>query len=198
LRILLKYKDACWRRRVLEIGRGAGRTTELLHRLDVEYAGIDYSANTISHCTSRFPGANRLHVDARDTSVFGDEVFDFALFSNNGLDCLTHEDGLRALREVSRVLVRGGLLVFSSHNKQCRNAISHPGFQRFEDGYWILNDRAHLCSLLTYYTDLSTQAGQLRDLGFEPLEAFGLNGLELPLDGEDRESFRIYCVVRKS
>ncbi len=227
IRILLRHRDAYWRRRILDIGCGAGRTTELLHTLDVEYTGIDYSANMISQCRSRFPGVTCLQVDARDMSRFEDGAFDFVVFSNNGLDSLTHEDRLRALREINRVLTPGGLFMFASHNRQYHNAVSHPGldlsldpcrllralvrfwrrsrnhrrnsrFQRFEDDYWILNDRAHLYSLLTYYTDLTTQASQLRGLGFEPLKAYGRDGLELPLDGEDRDSSWIYYVARKA
>lgn len=226
IRILLKYKDAYWGKKVLDIGCGAGRTTELLHRLDVQYTGIDYSTNMVSQCRDRFPDARCLHVDARDMSGFDSGTFDLVLFSNNGLDCLTHEDRIQALREIHRVLTAGGHFVFSSHNRQYRNAIVHPKLelsldpgrqlravvrfwrrtrnhrrnirlQRFERDYWILNDRAHLYSLLTYYTDLRTQADQLRDLGFEPLEAYGRDGLELPLDGEDRESSWIYYVARK-
>lgn len=227
IRILLRHKEAYWGRRVLDIGCGAGRTTELIHQLDVEYTGIDYSRKMVERCRSRFPDATCLHVDARDMSCFDDGSFDMVLFSNNGLDSLAHEDRERAIGEVNRLLVSGGLFVFSTHNRQYRHAVSHPGlelsldpfrqaralvrywrrsrnhrrnirFQRFEEGHWILNDRAHLYSLLTYYTDLRTQANQLRELGFDPLEAYGQDGAELPLDGEDDKSSWIYYVARKA
>ena len=227
MRILLKHKDAYWGKRVLDIGCGAGRTTELLHRLDLKYTGIDYSANMISRCTYRFPDALCLQVDARNMTRFQDESFDFVVFSNNGLDCLTHEDRVKAIHEIRRVLTPGGLFVFSTHNRQYVHAIAHPKLelsldpgrqlralvrfwlrtrnhrrnarlQRFEEDYWVLNDRAHRFSLLTYYTDLRTQAKQLRSLGLEPLEAYGRDGAELPLGGEDRDSSWIYYVARKT
>lgn len=226
LRALVTYRDDYWGRRVLDIGVGAGRTTEFMRTLNLDYTGVDYSEGMIRQCGTRFPDARCVHCDARDMSCFGDRSFEFVVFSNNGLDCLVHEDRLLALREINRVLATGGLFLFSTHNRDYRHARSEPRLtlsldplrlarflyrhlrrsrnrmqnrrhERFEDDYWILNDRSHLYSLLTYYISVPTQVRQLSDAGFLALEALGRDGMPLPLDAPDRDSSWIYYVARK-
>lgn len=74
----------------------------------------------IERSRRRFPGVSFQLVDARDLSAFPDGSFDFVLFSFNGIDAVGHEDRLRVLREVHRVLDAGGLFAFSSHNRNYR------------------------------------------------------------------------------
>ena len=57
---------------------------------------------------------------------FKDEEFDYIIFSFNGLDSINHEDRLKGLREIYRVLKQDCLFVFSSHNRNHRYAISRP------------------------------------------------------------------------
>ncbi|MFH1502610.1 MAG: class I SAM-dependent methyltransferase [Candidatus Eisenbacteria bacterium] len=226
LNFLVKYKDEFWGKRVLDLGCGAGRTTEFMRPFDVEYTGVDYSESMIGQCMARFPDARCMHCDARNMDCFESGSFDFVLFSNNGLDSLTHEDRMRALREVNRVLADGGVFAFSTHNRDYRLARSEPSLElswdpslqaralirfvrrwynrrrnrrleRFEDDYWILNDSSHLYSLVTHYVRVPTQVRQLSELGFETLEAFGRDGMPLSLDAEDRDSSWIYYVARK-
>lgn len=226
LRILVTYKDEYWGKRMLDVGVGAGRTAEFMRTLDVDYTCVDYSEAMVCQCGARFPDARCVHCDARDMACFGDRSFDFVLFSNNGMDCLVHEDRLRALREINRVLEDGGLFVFSTHNRDYERARSNPRltlsldplrqarfiyrhlrrwnnhkrnsrFERFEDDYWILNDRSHLYSLLTYYISVPTQARQLSSVGFEAIEACGRDGALLPLDAADTASSWVYYVARK-
>src|ERR1019366_8247253 len=54
--------------------------------------------------------------DARDLSRFGDGEFDVVLFSFNGMDYISHEDRLRVLAPVRRVLRPGGTFFFSAHS----------------------------------------------------------------------------------
>jgi SAM-dependent methyltransferase len=226
LSLLIRYKDDYWNRRVLDIGVGAGRTTEFMRTLDLDYTCVDYSSAMIRQCGLRFPEARCIHCDARKMSCFGDRTFDFVIFSNNGMDCLVHDDRLVVLREINRVLVDGGLFVFSSHNRDYKWARSEPRLvlswdplrqarfiyrhlrrrnnrrrnshlERFEDEYWILNDRSHLYSLLTYYISVPTEVRQLAEAGFEALEARGRDGMPLPLDAADRGSSWIYYAARK-
>lgn len=227
LRILVTHKDNYWGKRVLDVGCGAGRTTEFLRTLQVDYTGVDYSERMIAQCRARFPESTCMRCDARDLSRFSDRSFDFVLFSNNGLDCLVHEDRLQVLCEIGRVLEDGGLFVFSAHNRDYKRARSSPSLdfsldpfrqarsiyrhlrrwrnhrnnrrlERFEDEYWILNDRSHLYSLLTYYISVPSQVLQLSEFGFEALEAYGRDGMELPLDAGDQDSSWIYYVARKT
>src|SRR2546430_7085903 len=85
--------------RMLDIGVGRGRTTAHFGSLVKEYTGIDYSPRMIEACRQQFRYAKvpfRFEVgDARDLHVFGDGVFDFILFSFNGLDAMTDRKSTR-------------------------------------------------------------------------------------------------------
>jgi len=149
------------------------------------------------------------------------------LFAYNGLDSVCHEDRLRGLREIHRVLRQDGLFVFSAHNKNHRNAISSPKMaftlapytqyrnlidfvrstynhlrkrkhQQFNGEYSIINDKAHYYAMLTYYIDKENQISQLRETGFETIEMYDTCGNILNIDSDDRNSAWIYYVTRKT
>lgn len=108
---------------VLDIGVGAGRTTPLLLNFKPSrYVGVDYATNMVEAVRHRFPENDFLWADAREMKVFKDGEFDFVMFSWSGIDCVDHEDRLKILREIHRVLVPGGIFIFSS-----ANARSIPG-----------------------------------------------------------------------
>ncbi len=116
-RVLLEYLGTCARDLpVLEIGVGAGRLTPHLLSISRAYVGIDVSPPMIQRCRSRFPGVEFYVCDARDLSQFEQETFGLVFFSFNGIDHVGHDDRMRLLGEIRRVLRRGGRLVFSSHN----------------------------------------------------------------------------------
>jgi ubiquinone/menaquinone biosynthesis C-methylase UbiE len=106
--------------RMLDIGVGVGRTTHHFASLAKEYIGVDYSKNMIRACRRKFrnyPKKISFEVaDARDLNLFGDNYFDFVLFSFNGIDCMNHDDRLKTLREIRRVTKNGGYFCFSAHN----------------------------------------------------------------------------------
>ncbi len=103
-------------RSVLDLGVGSGRTTPHLCALAGSYVGVDYSEEMIRQCRARFPGTDFRRGDARNLDDFGDGAFGLVVFSFNGIDHTSHEDRLRMLAEIHRVLQPGGLFVFSSHN----------------------------------------------------------------------------------
>ena len=98
--------------RMLDIGVGAGRTTKHFAGLVKEYVGVDYSITMIKACREKFPQYRLEVADARNLSLFDDAYFDFVLFSFNGIDAVEHQDRLAILREIRRVLRKGGYFCF--------------------------------------------------------------------------------------
>ncbi|MFQ5965490.1 MAG: class I SAM-dependent methyltransferase [Candidatus Scalinduaceae bacterium] len=223
---LVKYREHIWNKHILDIGCGAGRTTAHLKNMSKDYVGLDYSLDMIEFCKKRFDAVRFIHGDVRDMSMLKDEMFDFVLFSYNGLDTVCHEDRLRGLQEIHRVLGQNGLFVFSSHNRNHHNATLPPKMsfsltpcvqignlikfikstynrlknkkhERLEKEYSIINDRAHNYALLTYYIDKTSQISQLREVGFEVVEMYDTCGNVLDIDSDDHDSPWIYYVTRK-
>ena len=224
--ILVKYREAIAGKHVLDIGCGSGRTTAILKNLSNGYVGIDYSLDMVESCRKRFEGVRFLHGDVREMNEFNDEEFDYVIFSFNGLDSINHEDRLKGLREIYRVLKLDCLFVFSSHNRNHRHAISRPemefstmpckqagnlikyfkstcnrlrnkNHQVFEEQYAIINDVAHNYAMLTYYIDKVNQVKQLEDMGFKTIEMYDTLGNTLDINGDDADSAWIYYVARK-
>lgn len=224
--ILIKYKEAYFGKDVLDIGCGAGRTSNYLHGFAARYIGVDYSKPMIDFCMRQYPQAEFKHCDVRDLSCFGDDEFDFVMFSYNGIDYIDHNDRMQALSEIHRVLRNGGLFVFSTHNLKYNNIATQPSFQFsfnpvalarniidyfrqvgnrkklslkevHAENYTILNDSGNDFSLLTYYIDKNNQCEQLMDEGFRSLEQYQLNGEALALDDDGQDSCWIYYVAQK-
>ena len=102
---------------ILDIGVGGGRTTPYLSAIAGYYVGIDYAEEMVNLCRQKFPHLEFLHLDASDMSRFADSTFDTVVFSLNGIDYLyPSEIRLRCLKECSRILKSGGILIFSVHN----------------------------------------------------------------------------------
>lgn len=111
-----KLKDM----RMLDIGIGGGRTTEVFFPFVKEYIGIDYSTEMVNICRRKFEGkiggGSFQECDFCDMRIFRDNSFDVVLFSFNGIDSVGYEERLRGLREVYRVLKPDGFFCFSTHN----------------------------------------------------------------------------------
>ncbi len=102
--------------RVLDVACGAGRTTKPLAVTGYDVVGIDISNEMASKAKSVIPGTEVCVSDA-SSLPFRDESFDFVLFSYVNIDLLyPRAQRLRALREMNRVLKRGGLLLFGTSN----------------------------------------------------------------------------------
>lgn len=225
--IFVKYKERIWDRQVLDIGCGAGRTTGFLKNFTRYYMGIDYSSAMIELCKKRFEDIQFSRCDVRDMGIFENNKFDFILFSFNGLDHVgDNEDRQMGLREIHRVLGEDGIFVFSSHNRNYRNAITHPNirfalnpitqirnlrryvrcrnnhlrnkkYQYFGTEYAIINGMSHDYGVLTYCMDKENQTAQIREAGFELMEMYDRGGNALALDDDDSNSAWIHYVTRK-
>ncbi len=115
--ILDSIKPKILNKKILEIGVGGGKTIEHLTKISKDYTGIDYSYEMVKTCKQRYPDANVINLDARDMLIFASNEFDFILCAFNGMDYVIHNDRLKILREVFRVLKKGGYFMFSTHNK---------------------------------------------------------------------------------
>lgn len=106
--------------KMLDLGVGGGRTTRHFAPSVAEYTGLDYSPEMIEACRQRFSRFDRslswFVGDARDLSRFGDNSFDFILFSFNGIDYMPPTDRERVFVEIARVGKSSGVFCFSSHN----------------------------------------------------------------------------------
>jgi len=102
---------------MLDLGVGAGRTGYTFAPLVSRYVGLDYSPRMLERARRLLgeDGVELVRGDARDLSGIRGS-FDFVLFSFNGIDAVGHEDRLKILAEVRRVLRPSGHFLFSSHS----------------------------------------------------------------------------------
>jgi SAM-dependent methyltransferase len=102
---------------ILDLGVGGGRTTPYLSEIASHYVGIDYAEEMIRVCRTKFPNLQFDVTDASDLSGFADASFDAVIFSFNGIDYLAPDEKREVcLRECYRVLKKGGIFIFSTHN----------------------------------------------------------------------------------
>lgn len=121
---------------VLDIGMGAGRTTEMLRDFVGDYVGVDYTEAMVRLCQARFPDLTFMHADARQLSAFEANRFDMVMFSFNGIDSVGMADRLRILAEVQRVLKPGGAFLMSAHNRFGPGCGERPSWRALE---WTRN-----------------------------------------------------------
>jgi len=224
---LLKYQPAFAGKDVLDIGVGTGRTAIYLAPLAHRYQAIDYSPVMVHEFEQAMPGIPVALADMRDLSRFGPAEFDFVLASNNVFDAVGHDDRLRALEEVHRVLRPGGTLMFSAHNRDvrqlwrgprlyfsrnpvtqakltvhwCLALANHARLRRLQEvsgDYAIVNDEAHDCGLLHYYIGPDAQRRQLRALGFDLLEILDRYGAPVPTGRRAEHSRWLLYVAQRS
>lgn len=195
--------------RMLDIGVGTGRTTIHFAPLVKEYVGCDYAENMIKACARRFPEkaeSFRLS-DVRSMPEYETGSFDLVLFSYNGMDYISHEDRLRALKEIRRVLKPGGYFVFSTHNlhhfdrlytlkwhKRWKDFIYQfyslfmlivlnglPG-KYMKRPFAVVNDGTNRFALKTYYMHPAAQKEQLEAGGFKNIRVFSSQtGMEIEI-----------------
>lgn len=98
---------------VLCVGVGSGdELNEITKRSPARVVGIDISSGLLKIAAQKNPSVELLEMDMTEMN-FGDEEFDF-IYSSLTLHYAPDWDVL--LKEVSRVLKPGGILLFSTHN----------------------------------------------------------------------------------
>jgi ubiquinone/menaquinone biosynthesis C-methylase UbiE len=221
--LLEKLRPFIKDKKILDIGVGGGRTTKFLLEISRDYTAIDYSPGFVELVKEKYLPAHVHCCDARDLTIFSDDSFDLILFAFNGIDYMTHEDRIKALREIYRVLKPKGFFLFSTHNRDYRyfnklpwqekarfnsaylknclyslyylpKHLSMKKHQQITPQYAIINDNAHGYAMLTYYIDLSEQVKQLANIGFESIEAYDRSGESVQ---NDYTSLWLYFLARK-
>jgi SAM-dependent methyltransferase len=224
--VLLAYRDELRGARILDLGCGAGRLTRSLRLLGGSVVGIDISPAMIARCEATLPDCDFRVGDMRDLSLFDAASFDVVVAGMNLISAVSHEDRLRVLAEVHRVLVPGGVFVFSAHNRNYRDALRGPRieragsrarqlldtlllvprvvnhrrnrrYQRFEREYALINDRGLNFRLLHYYLDRGTQRRQLRESGFDVRAEVDGDGRFLNPGDDDSGDAEINYVARR-
>jgi SAM-dependent methyltransferase len=222
--LLERHRDAL-SGRVLELGCGAGRLTGHLCELARVLHAVDISPAMVAFCRNRYPRAVFSEADLRDLSQFEDDSFGVVVAPFNVLDVLGDGERNRALDEIRRVLVAGGLLIMSSHNRgyrprlatgiqvligsprrpaasvrslprRLRNRRRLRRLEHAEAGYAIVNDDAHDFSVLHYYISRDAQERQLADEGFELLECLDLDGRDVPAGASAASCPELHYVAR--
>lgn len=223
---LLKYQPYFADKNILDIGIGTGRTTVYLAPMAKEYVGIDFSPTFIDFVNKTMPHVTAKLGDMRDLGDYKSERFDFVLGSFNVLDVVTHEDRIKTLGEVHRVLKPGGLFIFSSHNYALASMGSGPTLERSIDparaavrfvrwarrvrnyrnwkkhwvitaDYAIITDPGHDFAALHYYINHDTQRRQLAASGFSTLDVFDIDGDPLAPGDVDTKSPYVTYVAQK-
>ncbi|VAW92812.1 hypothetical protein MNBD_GAMMA23-375 [hydrothermal vent metagenome] len=117
--ILVKFKERWGKTRMLDIGVGTGRTSFTFSAIVNDYTGIDYSHEMIKKCKTVIEENESVRFDlqdATDLSQYIDNKFDFILFSMNGLCSVGHDDRVKILSEVYKVISDDGFFFFSTHS----------------------------------------------------------------------------------
>ena len=225
VKILVRYHDDFVDKRVLDVGVGAGRTTNFLADLAAEYTGIDYSESMVRAATKRFPHLRIEQQNICDLSAFADASFDCVFAPSAILDALSHSDRLVALAEIHRVLASNGLFAFSGHNLAAPRSPAHPSlefskdpvllaryvlrwsveiahwlkYRRFElrtTDYAILNDAAFEWRALHYYCTREAQIRQLESAGFRVVDCLSMDGLPNEPGRVTGHDYKLHYVCR--
>ncbi len=205
--ILERLRAALRTASMLDIGVGGGRTTLHFAPVARRYIGVDYSTAMITVCRRRFRSGDLLFCAADARALpFADQSFGFVLFSYNGIDYVPHDDRLRILAEVRRVLEPGGYYAFSTHNledaphfltkQRLRNhrvtllrrllRRQNPPLAAVASADWIvLRDGALRGFLATYYVRRHEQLRQLAGAAFSVLDVLQVDGSMAPAASSD-------------
>ena len=63
---------------LLDIGIGTGRTIPLMLAMSNDYTGVDYTPKLLQMASSRYPGRDLRHMDARDMSELPSDHYGLA------------------------------------------------------------------------------------------------------------------------
>ena len=225
-RVLFERYRAELSGRVLELGCGGGRITGHLVPLAGSLTGVDVSGQMVACCQRRYAQAHFERRDIRDLSSFQTGSFESIVAGFSVIDVLDDPQRRRLLDELHRLLTRGGLVIFSSHNLACAPLVRGPlasfswnpirslnrlvrlpralrnhrrlaCLEQVHPDYRILNDVAHDHSMLHYYISRDGQQHQLEQHRFELLECLDLDGAPVPAGADAFGCHELHYAARR-
>lgn len=104
-------------RPILDLGVGAGRTTDILRLISDDYTAGDYAPEMCAAFALFKPTVPIRLLDARDLSDLDDHSFGLTVFSCNAIDAVPHDQRRQVVDELRRVTAPDGLVIFSTLNK---------------------------------------------------------------------------------
>lgn len=116
---------------LLEVGVGAGRLTPYLTAITKNYVGIDCSQPMIDVARRKFNEVQFLACSAENMPLFEDQQFAAVVFCGNGIDEVENQRRIQILREINRVLRKGGIFFLSSHNFNWARLVNSAAFDAF-------------------------------------------------------------------
>jgi SAM-dependent methyltransferase len=168
---------------VLDLACGVGRTTLLLHEIDLVVRGVDRSEILIEVAKRRFPYLD-LQVGSYDHIEEPDSSFSHVLISFNGIDyAFPAAQRVAALKECARVLKPGGTFIYSSHNLKSIHWFSpyyrgrlrwklRNSIKAFREWDYVLEDGVY-----AFYATPDFVVRQTEEVGLKLLEMRGFSKL---------------------
>lgn len=123
---LLARHAAALRGPVLELGCGAGRVTRVLAALSGDVLALDVSPGMVAACRANVPSARVELGDLLALAGRPDGSAGAVVAAANVLDVLGDADRRATLARLHRLLTPGGLLLFSTHNRDFAGLAEHP------------------------------------------------------------------------
>lgn len=148
--------------KILDLGCGCGRTTKYLFEENYDVIGVELVEEMVKVAKNKYPKIKFKTGDACCLD-FPEESFDIVFFSYNGLDYIYPEEKrILAIKEIARVLKKGGLFVYSSHNPRAllkqirpkfifRNLLKASIFSKYK------YEKQNFGELYTYYASPKNQ-----------------------------------------
>lgn len=111
---------------ILEVGCGSGINILFAAEQGYKVAGVDISPTAVNYAKAMFAAKN-LEADIYEGNFyplkFGDGYFDFVI-DRGALSCIDKTECLRSVKEISRVIKKGGKFFFSPYSDRHSGAVS--------------------------------------------------------------------------
>lgn len=128
--ILNLIKDRSFR--VVDLGCGFGRILKVLKNAGFEKLyGLDISRRVLKNCRGKLTNCILLNCDIRKRLPFEDNFFDFTIIAGNTLTSSGLENPEKILKEVFRILRKGGKTIIGEYNAEFLEEFVDKYYKKF-------------------------------------------------------------------